>query len=256
MGIHVSSLQHLLDEIVDIGALAVVLADSSGLVIVNSLGKSDSDDLLSDSLGALSSIVIPQGEQVAGYLANEGSFEDTVIHTNSSDGPRSVLAFTIESDPKTCLMIISKPELEGQITHELSILKEKIILAIKGMAVEVRDLDPKISGGDKKVKAFWNMLESKVINSNGHEELKRNILDAKEDFLVISGSYSTIIYSMNAAANRINSLNNIDSIKENIINDIKSWRKKSGIDIDEDVEEKIEPSEGVEEKVEPSEETE
>ena len=225
MGIHVSSLQHLLNDIIDIGALAAVLADSSGLVIANSLGKSEDSGDLSESLGALSAIVIPQGEQVASYLATDGSFSDAVIHTHSPEGPRSVLAFTIESDPKTCLMVISDPALESQIKHELINLKNKITLAIKGMAVEVRDLTPNISG-DKRVVAFWAMLESKVSNAKSTDELRRVLLDAKEDFLVVHGSYSTVIYSMNAAAKRINSLKTVDTIKPDLLSEIKTWKKK------------------------------
>ena len=226
LGIHVSSLQLLLDDLIDIGALAVVLADASGLVIANSLGKSNNvEDILSESLGALSAIVIPQGEQVANYLATDGYFEDTVIHTSSPDGPRSVLAFTIDSDPKTCLMIISEPEIESQITYELTTIKDKIELAVKGMAVEIRDFKPNISG-DKKVRAFWAMLESKISHSKSSEELRRVLLNAKEDFLIIHGSYSTVIYSMNAAAKRIDSNRPVDAIKPDLIQEIKIWKKK------------------------------
>jgi predicted regulator of Ras-like GTPase activity (Roadblock/LC7/MglB family) len=225
VGIHVSALQHLLDEIIDIGALAVVLADSSGLVIANSLDKKSKDDILSESLGALSAIVIPQGEQVANYLATNGYFEDTVIHTKSPDGERSVLAFTIDSDPKTCLMIISDPALESQITYEIASIKDKIALAVKGMAVEIRDLTPTISG-DKKVQAFWSMLESKINNSTSTSELRRNLLNAKEDFLTVHGSYSTVIYSMNAAAKRIDSSSAVDSQKTDLLQELKIWKRK------------------------------
>lgn len=225
MGIHVSALQHLLDEVIDIGALAVVLADSSGLVIANSLGSQNMEELLSESLGALSAIVIPQGEQVANYLATNGYFEDTVIHTRSPEGERSVLAFTIESNPKTCLMIISDPALESQITHEISTIKDKIALTVKGMAVEIRNLKPSISG-DKKVQAFWAMLESKITNSTTTDELRRNLLNAKEDFLVVHGSYSTVIYSMNAAARRIDSTGSVDTQKTATLEEMKIWKRK------------------------------
>lgn len=234
MGIDVSSIQVLLDDLLEIGALGVVLSDSSGLVIASALPRITGDtEMLSESLGALSALVIPQGEQVASYLSPGGEFRDTVIHTNSKEGPRSVLAFTLDSEPKTCIMIISEPALEAQIVHEFARMRDKVINSIQGLAVEVRDLAPSARGRDRKIGAFWETLEDKVRKAGSVEELKRAILDAKDDFLQIHGSYSTVLYSMTRAASRVTAGQNFEVMKEQLLKDIKEWKTKILGELDE-----------------------
>ena len=58
MGIDVSAIQVLLNELLEVGAQAVVLSDAVGLAIANAVSKKNDIDI--EALGALSYIVIPQ----------------------------------------------------------------------------------------------------------------------------------------------------------------------------------------------------
>ena len=221
MGIDVSAIQVLLNDILEVGALAVVLSDSVGLAIANAVSKSNDIDI--EALGALSSIVIPQGEQVANYL-NEGSFKDTVIHTTSSEGPRVVLAYSLDSDPKTCIMIIADPTLEAQIKHEFENLRDKLELSIKGLAVEIRNLAPS-TFGDRKIEAFWSTLEANVSKATSNEEMKRALLDAKDNFLMIHGM-SIVLHAMQTFSNRIKPTADSETLKNDLLAQIKVWKAK------------------------------
>lgn len=221
MGIDVSAIQVLLNEILEVGALAVVLSDTVGLGIANAVSKK-TDIIDIEALGALSSIVIPQGEQVANYLSDGGSFLDTVIHTSSPE--RVVLAYSLDSDPKTCIMIIADPTLEAQIKHEFGMLRDKLEMSIKGLAVEIRNLGPS-TGGDRKKQAFWETLEANVQKATTNEEMKRALLDAKDNFLMIFGM-SIVLHSMQSFSNRLKP--NVDSemLKKELIAQIKEWKAK------------------------------
>jgi predicted regulator of Ras-like GTPase activity (Roadblock/LC7/MglB family) len=219
----VTSLQVLLNEILEIGANGVVLADTSGLVIASEVAKGHDMESLSEALGALSSIIIPQGEQVASYLSG-GEFIDTVIHTSSKSHRTSVMAYSLDSDPKTCIMIISDPALESQLIHEFRKIKNKIVHALEGIAVEIPDkINLKV---DRKVLSFWNTLEDRVGQAQAVDELKRALLDARDDYINIHGSYSTVLYSMNTASKRIKSTTDFSSLKDGIMTQIKEWKKK------------------------------
>ena len=221
MGIDVSAIQVLLNDILEVGALAVVLSDSVGLAIANAVSKSNDIDI--EALGALSSIVIPQGEQVANYL-NEGSFKDTVIHTTSTEGPRVVLAYSLDSDPKTCIMIIADPTLEAQIKHEFDNLRNKLELSIKGLAVEIRNLAPS-TFGDRKIEAFWDTLEANVSKASSNEEMKRALLDAKDNFLMIHGM-SIVLHAMQTFSNKIKPSADSEILKNELLAQIKVWKAK------------------------------
>lgn len=222
MGIDISAIQVLLNEILEVGALAVVLSDNVGLAIANAVSKKNDIDI--DALGAVSSIVVPQGEQVANYLANGGNFLDTVIHTSSAEGPRVVLAYSLDSDPKTVIMIIAEPTLEAQIKHEFENLRDKLILSIKGLAVEIRNLAP-TTFGDRKIEAFWNTLEANVKNASSNEEMKRALLDAKDNFLLIHGM-SIVLHAMQTFANRIKHSSDSETLKTELLDQIKVWKAK------------------------------
>lgn len=222
MGIDVSAIQVLLNELLEVGALAVVLSDSVGLGIANAVSKKNEIDI--EALGALSSIVIPQGEQVANYLSNEGSFKDTVIHTTSSEGPRVVLAYSLDSDPKTCIMIIAEPTLEAQIKHEFDNLRNKLEMSIKGLAVEIRNLSPN-TVGDRKIEAFWSTLEANVMNATSNEEMKRALLDAKDNFLLIHGM-SIVLHAMQTFSNKIKPSADSEVLKKDLLSQIKIWKAK------------------------------
>lgn len=222
MGIDVSAIQQLLNDVLEVGALAVVLSDSVGLVIANAVSKKNKIDI--EALGALSSIIIPQGEQVANYLSSGGNFSDTVIHTTSSEGTSVVLAYSLDSDPKTCIMIIADPTLEAQIKHEFNTLRKKLELSIKGMAVEIRNLAPS-SGGDRKIKAFWDTLEDNVQNASSNEEMKRALLDAKDNFLLIYGM-SIVLHAMQTFANRIKPDADSETLKKELLVQVKEWKAK------------------------------
>ncbi len=222
VGIDVSAIQVLLNEILEVGALAVVLSDNVGLAIANAVSKRNEIDI--EALGALSSIVIPQGEQVANYLSSDGSFKDTVIHTTSKDGPRVVLAYSLDSDPTTCIMIIAEPTLEAQIKHEFENLRDKLVLSIKGLAVEIRNLSPP-SFGDRKIQAFWDTLEANVKNASSNEEMKRALLDAKDNFLLIHGM-SIVLHAMQTFSNRIKPSADSEALKTELLSQIKVWKAK------------------------------
>ena len=217
MGIDVSAIQVLLNDLLEVGALAVVLSDSVGLAIANAVSKSNKIDI--EALGALSSIVIPQGEQVANYLSNEGNFKDTVIHTTSSEGPRVVLAYSLDSDPKTCIMIIA-----DQIKHEFENLRDKLVLSIKGLAVEIRNLAPG-TFGDRKIQAFWDTLEANVTKATSNEEMKRALLDAKDNFLLIHGM-SIVLHAMQTFANKLKPSADSEALKTELLSQIKVWKAK------------------------------
>lgn len=222
MGIDVSAIQQLLNEVLEVGALAVVLSDSVGLVIANAVSKQNMIDI--EALGALSSIIIPQGEQVANYLSTGGNFSDTVIHTTSPEGPRVVLAYSLDSDPTTCIMIIAEPTMEAQIKHEIGTLRKKLELSIKGLAVEIRNLTPS-SGGDRKIQAFWDTLEANVQKASSNEEMKRALLDAKDNFLLIYGM-SIVLHAMQTFANRIKPNADSEALKKELLVQVKEWKAK------------------------------
>ena len=212
MGIDVSAIQVLLNEILKVGALAVVLSDRVGLGIANAVSKQSMIDI--EALGAVSAIVVPQGEQVANYLSTGGNFMDTVIHTTSEDGPRVVLAYSLNSDPKTCIMIIAEPTLEAQIKHEFEGLRQKLEMSIKGLAVEIRNLGTR-SGGDRKIQAFWETLDANVKKASSNEEMKRALLDAKDNFLMIFGM-STVLHAMATFSNKIKPTEDMDMLKKEL----------------------------------------
>ena len=222
MGIDISAIQLLLNDLLEVGALAVVLSDNVGLAIANAVSKSNKIDI--EALGALSSIVIPQGEQVANYLSNEGNFKDTVIHTTSSEGPRVVLAYSLDSDPKTCIMVIADPTLEAQIKHEFENLRDKLVLSIKGLAVEIRNLAPG-TFGDRKIQAFWDTLEANVTKASSNEEMKRALLDAKDNFLLIHGM-SIVLHAMQTFSNKIKPSADSEALKSELLSEIKAWKAK------------------------------
>jgi len=222
VGIDVSAIQVLLNEILEVGALAVVLSDRSGLGIASAFPKSNKMDL--EALSAVSAIVIPQGEQVANYLSSGGKFLDTVIHTTSPEGPLVVLAYSLDSDPDTCIMIIADPQFEAQIKHEFDNLKDKLVLSIKGLAVEIRSFTP-ATGGDRKIQAFLDTLEANVKKATSHEEMKRALLDAKDNFLMIYGM-STVLHGMQSFANKIKPPVEVETLKKDLLIQIKSWRAK------------------------------
>ena len=192
------------------------------MCIANDVSKKNEIDI--EALGALSSIVIPQGEQVANYLSNEGSFKDTVIHTTSSEGPRVVLAYSLDSDPKTCIMIIAEPTLEAQIKHEFDNLRNKLEMSIKGLAVEIRNLSPN-TVGDRKIEAFWSTLEANVMNATSNEEMKRALLDAKDNFLLIHGM-SIVLHAMQTFSNKIKPSADSEVLKKDLLSQIKIWKAK------------------------------
>lgn len=222
VGIDVSAIQVLLNELLEVGALAVVLSDSVGLAIANAVSKTNKIDI--EALGALSSIVIPQGEQVANYLSSGGNFKDTVIHTTSADGPTSVLAYSLDSDPKTCIMVIVEPTLEAQIIHEFANLKDKLVMSIKGLAVEIRNLSPS-NFSDRKIQAFWDTLQANVTKAKSNEEMKRALLDAKDNFLLIHGM-SIVLHAMMTFANKIKPSVDSETLKTDLLTQIKIWKAK------------------------------
>lgn len=222
MGIDVSAIQVLLNEILEVGALAVVLSDAVGLGIASAVSKENKIDI--EALGALSAIIIPQGEQVANYLSASGNFRDTVIHTSSPDGPSVVLAYSLDSDPNTAIMIIADPTLEAQIKHEFGRLKDKLELSIKGMAVEIRNLKSS-SSGDRKIEAFWNTLDANVTKATTIEEMKRALLDAKDNFLMIHGM-SIVLHSMQSFSNKLKPKGDTESLRKELLVQIKEWKAK------------------------------
>ncbi len=233
MGIDISSIRVILNEILEVGALAVVLSDNVGLAIASAVSKTK-NEIDIEALGALSSIVIPQGEQVANYL-NDGNFIDTVIHTTSNEGPRVVLAYSLDSDPKTCIMIISEPTLEAQIKHEFDNLKDKLELSIKGLAVEIRNLSP-TNFSDRKIEAFWETLEANVVKASSNEEMKRALLDAKDNFLMIHGM-SIVLHAMQTFSNKIKPSADSEKLKTELLSEIKIWKAKLLNEREDDTEE-------------------
>ncbi|HKZ40499.1 MAG TPA: hypothetical protein VJ044_06020 [Candidatus Hodarchaeales archaeon] len=225
MSIQLVSLRRLISSLVEVGASFVVLADNTGLPIATASKKED--DETTETMGALTSLVIPQGEQIAQYL--NANFQDAVIHTISQTKRISVLTFALETDPKTAIMIIADPAAEGQVLFEFQKIKEKIISSFKGIATEVRDSasDP-FSGSsqaNKQVTAFWDTLASRVVTSTNQDSLKRAVLDAKENYIQIFGRWSPILYHMQSFASR--KAPDFDLLKKEALSLVQDWKKRS-----------------------------
>lgn len=228
MGVDVSSIQILLNEVLEVGANAVVLADATGLVIASIIAKGY-ESALADTLAAISGLLLPTGEQVASYISG-GDFQDIVIHTSSQSGNNSVLAYSLDSTPntpKTGIIIICTLALESQVVHEFQKIKTKFINALEGIAVELPSLNPQ-SDVSRKVVSFWGALVNRIENAQSVEEIRRALLDAKENYIQIHGSYSTILYAMNTASTVISSNLHEDfsTTKQRIIQQVKDWKKR------------------------------
>ncbi|MFW9927845.1 MAG: hypothetical protein ACFFD1_00470 [Candidatus Thorarchaeota archaeon] len=227
MGLDVNVVQKLLNELVVNGADYVVVADKSGLSIAVAVANQDDTETI-ETMGALTSIVIPQGEQIANYLG--GGFQDTVIHTRSQTQRKCVLAFSLDTDPKTAILMICAPELEPQVVHGFDILKDKIINSLEGIAIEVRDnINDPYSGmttENRRIGAFWDTLLTSVDKAVNPDAMKRVILDAKDNYMQIHGRFSPVLYQMNAYGNKINNnIENFEEFKLETKKQVQTWKK-------------------------------
>jgi predicted regulator of Ras-like GTPase activity (Roadblock/LC7/MglB family) len=227
MGIDVTVVQKLLDELTEVGAQYVVVADVEGLSIAVATTKDDPDTI--ETMGALTSIVIPQGEQISTYLG--GNFLDTVIHTKSASDTKSVLAYSLDTEPKTAILLICAPELEPQVVHQFEKIRDKIEHSLEGIAVEVRDniKDP-FSGAssvDKKISAFWDTLLTSVDKSASREGLKRVILDAKDNYMQVHGRFSPFLYQMNSYSSLVTKAENFEEFKKETLSQVDVWKRRA-----------------------------
>ena len=241
MGIDVAVLQKLLNELIDIGAQYVVVADVEGLSIAVATIREDPETI--ETMGALTSIVIPQGEQISSYLS--GEFLDAIIHTKSATDRKSVMAYSLDTEPKTAILLICAPELEPQVVHQFEKTRDKIEHSLEGIAVEVRDnINDPFSGAisvDKRITAFWETLISSVEKSINIEGLKRVILDAKDNYLQIHGRFSPVLYQMNSYCSKITETENFDDLNKDTVKQVQTWKKRAlGTSSDEETEEKTE----------------
>lgn len=225
MSVDITSIQILLKNVLEVGATAVVISDMTGLLIAAEISD-ESEQSLGEVLSAISSLLIPQGKQVADYLSG-GKFQDTVIHTVSDAVSTSVLAYSLDSNPQTCIMIICDGAVETQIVHEFSKIKNKFIYAMEGVAVEIPDLSPQ-QMADRKVVSFWDTLRNHIESSQSVDEIKRALLNAKDSYALIHGGYSTVVYAMNTASSSISFLKeeDFDKVRTSILTQVGKWRKR------------------------------
>ena len=191
------------------------------------MATSKQDEETIEVMSAVSAIVVPQGEQVAGYLG--GNFQDTVIHVTSTQEKFSVLAFILDSHPKTAIMIISDPAVEAQVVHEFNKMKEKILHSVEGVAVEIRtSTASEFATVDRKILAFWDTLKFSVENSHDEPGIRRCLLDAKDNYLQIHGRFSPILYQMNSySAKAGGDITNFEMFKKQTLEQIKIWKKET-----------------------------
>jgi len=226
LGVDVSSLQKLVDKILRSGAKLAVLADMSGLPIVTSTELKQKE--IVEALCALASVIIPTGETIAREV--EGDFSESLIRTTSE----SVIASVIDSDPRCVVMAIASKTYEAQIRKEIEDARLSLKKAMEGIAVEIKD-DGLFTTkrDDAKLNSFFRTLESQINDAPDLKSLSMYLEDAKENFLQISGRWTTIAYSMNAYARKITALErknpdtDLEELKTEAIKEIKSWEKKA-----------------------------
>lgn len=226
LGVDVSSLQKLIDKILRSGAKLAVLADMSGLPIVTSTELKDKE--IVEALCALASVIIPSGETIAREV--EGDFSESLIRTTSE----SVIASAIESDPRCVVMAVCAKTYEAQIRKEIEDAKLSLKKAMEGIAVEIKDDGLfTASRNDAKLNSFFRTLESQINESPDLKSLSLYFEDAKENFLQISGRWTTLAYSMDAYARKIKTMErrnpntDLEELKTDAIREIKSWEKKA-----------------------------
>ena len=189
------------------------------------MSKEDEDTV--EVMSAVSALVVPQGEQIAGYLG--GNFQDTVIHVTSVEKKFSVLAFVLDSDPNTAIMIICDPAVEAQVVHEFNKMKEKILHSVEGVAVEIRtSTASEFASVNRKSLAFWDTLKFNVENTHDVQSIRRCLLDAKDNYLQIHGRFSPILYQMNSFSTKAGGdITDFELFKKQTLDQIKVWKKET-----------------------------
>ncbi|MFW9995989.1 MAG: hypothetical protein ACFFD4_28370 [Candidatus Odinarchaeota archaeon] len=226
MGVDVGSLQKLVDKIVRSGAKLAVLADMSGLPIVTSTELKEKE--LVDALCALASIIIPSGETIAREV--EGDFSESLVRTTKE----SVIASAIESDPRCVVMAIASKTYEAQIRKEIEDARSSLQKAMEGIAVEIKDEGMfSTKTDDARLDSFFKTLISHVNEAPDMGALSMTLEESKENFLQISGRWTTLTYSMNAYARKIQTMarrnpdTDLAEVKSETLKEIESWKKRA-----------------------------
>ncbi|MHA2296029.1 MAG: hypothetical protein ACXAEU_03895 [Candidatus Hodarchaeales archaeon] len=226
MGIDVTSLQKLIDKIVRSGAKLAVLADMSGLPIVTSTELKEKE--IVDALCALASVIIPSGETIAREVA--GDFSESLVRTTKE----SVIASAIESDPRCVVMAIASKTYETQIRKEIEEARPTLLKAMEGIAVEIRDEGLYTTRtDDARLDSFFKAFLSRINDIPDVNTLTLVLDESKENFLQISGRWTTLAYSMNAYARKIQTKArrdpeiDLELLKSETIKEIESWKKRA-----------------------------
>ncbi|MFX1513986.1 MAG: hypothetical protein ACFFCQ_15510 [Promethearchaeota archaeon] len=229
MGVHLESVENLLNQIINSGAILAIIADIDGLPIAIKTSKTMGET--EEALSAFASLILEIGNTICQEI--QGDFQSSIFKSSN----QVIIASVIPDEPPHVFIALSSSDSTFKIYNEMERLIPLVSKSMEGVIVPVEELvsppfeavesvplqdievSPEVSQIEsgstieiappmvseemplqQKIEYFFSELEKQVSDCQTKIELGNIFLQAKRNLTMVLGSLSAVGFHMNTFA--------------------------------------------------------